>query len=451
MAQSIGDQAAIIQYIKTSRQAAGLTQEELAEKTGIPRTTIAKIEGGFRNTTLKTLLNLASALNIDLEPVGKLARETLQSVSTQFETLNRIEIKANNILHNFDFFQQLHPNKSIWPVLKSNAYGHGIEQITKILSARKCEYLVVDSYFEALHIWQVNPQQKVLLIGSTLPKNYAAMKLNKLAITVYDKETIKTLGLLDKKIVIHLKVNTGMNRQGIKISELNSYIGLIRKYPKIILEGVFSHYADADAKNSQSAQQQHQRFMVVVNELKQLGIIPKYVHMSATAGSATFMDDNTNAIRLGIGLYGYNPLEPDHNAYEKLIGLKPALRFISKIVNIIEVKKGEFIGYGKTFVAPTDMIIGTVPVGYYDGLDRRLSNKGFMRYQNVPTPIIGRISMNLATVDLTDTNPELWDDIEVIGQSPHEKNSVQAMSDLSETIAYDILVGIGSSTRRVIC
>jgi alanine racemase len=445
------DQSAIIEYIRNTRQSAGLTQEELAIKTGIPRTTIAKIESGFRNTTLKTLLTLTSALNIDLEPVKKLAREATKSVTQQLDVLNVIQIHKENILHNFDYFQKLHPNKSIWPVLKSNAYGHGIQQITQVLMSRTCEYLVVDSYFEALQIWQINPNQKVLLIGPTLPNNYTHMKLDRLAITVYDKDTINMLGSLDRTVTIHLKINTGMNRQGIKIAEIDSYIALIKKYPLLNLEGVFSHYTDADTKNSESAREQYQRFLIAINELSQLGIIPKYVHLSATSGAATAHENKTNAIRLGIGLYGYNPLEAGHQSYAVLQNLKPALRFSSKIINIIELKKGEKVGYNDSFTASKNMIVGTLPVGYYDGLDRRLSNKGFMKYRSHTVPIVGRISMNLTTIDLSNTQPQLWDEVEVVSQDARDKNSIYNIAKLENTIPYEILVKIGSSTRRVIC
>ncbi len=449
MAQST-DQESLIDYLKSARQAAGLTQEELAARTGIPRTTIAKIESGFRNTTLRTLLNISRALNIDLELVKKVAQDT-RSLTRPFEVLNTIEIYQDHILHNLHVFRELHPTKHIFPVLKSNAYGHGIQNIMKILLTEKLEYVAVDSYFEALQIWDVSPEQKVLLIGPTLPSNFEYMKLDRLALTVYDRDTITALGKLNKPVNVHIKLNTGLNRLGIKLSELENFVKHIKQYRNLTIEGISSHFADADSTDVEFTHKQQQKQQIALSTLRSLEITPRFIHLAATAGATLLQNDPTNAIRVGIGLYGYSPLSGNHPLYKKLANLKPALRLTSKLVNIISVKKGESIGYGRTYIADQDITIGALPIGYYDVLNRKLSNKGFVKYKNEMLPIVGRISMNITMVDLKDTNPLLWDEVEIISPNNEDANSIKSMAHLSETIPYETLVKIDSSTRRVVC
>lgn len=387
---------------------------------------------------------------INLELVKTVTKKTVRKLEQMFDVLNLIEVSRSTILDNYYFFQKLHPDKQIWPVLKANAYGHGIKQVAKILQDKKCHYLVVDSYYEALQIWEVNPKQKVLLVGATLPGNFQHMKLSRLAIAVYDKDSIKTLGSLNKKVKIHLKINTGFNRLGIKPDQLDDFLKLIKKHENLELEGVSSHLADADGENDRFTISQKKKFTQVLSLLESKGVKLKFIHLAATAGSLKINDLNTNAIRLGIGLYGYNPVHSKNNDSQKLAELKPALRFTSRLINIIELKKGDKVGYGLSFTAPKDMTIGVVPVGYYDLFDRKLSNKGFIKFKNNFLPIVGRVSMNITMVDLLNTSAELWDEVEVVSAVHSDKNSITTMADITDTIPYESLVRINGSTRRII-
>jgi len=336
-----------------------------------------------------------------------------------YEALNLIEIDERNLLSNYDFFDDL-GKEQIWPVLKSNAYGHGIRQVTEILLKRDFEYFVVDGYQEVLEIRKITNRQ-VLMIGTILPTNFSKIKWKNLAIMVQDRETLVALGKLNKHIKVHLKVNTGMNRQGVEIVDLRSLIVEIKKYPKLELEGVFSHLAGVDDV------EQGKKF----EEVKKIAGEIKYFHLGATNGVG-------DIIRLGIGLYGIGK------------GLKPVLKLKSKITKVREIEKGEKVSYGGTFVAIKKTIIGVIPVGYFEGLDRRLSNKGFVKYKNKFYPIIGRVCMNMAIVNFGKTKPKLWDEVEIISNNSKDKNSIEKMAEMAETIPYDLLVGINSSIRRMV-
>jgi alanine racemase len=341
-----------------------------------------------------------------------------------YDSLNLIEISKDNLLFNFDYFSKL---GKVWPVLKSNAYGHGIKQVTEILLKRDFEYFIVDGYQEVLEIRKIT-KRPVLMIGSIMPSNFSKIKWKNLAIMIQGKETLMALGNLNKHIKVHLKVNTGMNRQGVDLKEVKKIIKLIKKYPKLELEGIFSHLAGA-------------------NDLKQIKIFEevikimggvKYFHLAATGGVKKIKNKNINVIRLGIGLYGIGK------------GLKPVMKFKSKIVKVRQIEKGEKVSYGGIFTASKKTNIGVIPVGYFEGLDRRLSNKGFIKYKNKFYPIIGNICMNMAVVNFGKVMPKLYDEVEVIGDNSKEKNSIEKMAKIAETIPYDLLVGINSSIRRKI-
>lgn len=363
-------------------------------------------------------------------------------------SLNRVEIKRENLLSNFDFFVK-ETSKNIWPVLKSNAYGHGIKQVVEILKKKAFDYFVVDGYHEVLEIRKFT-DRPILMIGAIIPDNFTNMKWNNLTIMVQDEISIKKLGELKKKVNIHLKINTGMNRQGIDISEIPKMVRLIKKYPKLVLEGVFSHLAGADEIDSQKNSDQLRVFEKAVDIISKNGIEIKFCHLSATAGALKIKSDKINAIRLGIGLYGINNLEKQDKYFKKFEELKPVLSFKSSLTTLRRINKEEKVSYNGIWESQKSTNIGVIPVGYNEGLDRRLSNIGWIKYRDNFYPIIGRICMNLAVVDLVNEKVKLFDEIEVISDNPNDKNSIRNMAVQCNTIPYDLLVKINNSIRKVI-
>ncbi len=361
----------------------------------------------------------------------------LSNFENKIETLNRIEILKKNILHNFDFFQKENPDCEIWPVLKSNAYGHGLTIIAKILKQRKFSYLVADSYFEALKIHEVSPQP-VLLIGYTLPQNLRLMDFRKIATIIYDAETVKALGSIRQKIKVHLKINTGMNRQGINPEEVNNYLDLIKKYKNLELEGICSHLSDADGATDDYTRRQENIFLDAIKQIHAAGFSPRFFHLTNSAGSGKIKNPVCNTTRLGLGLYGYGAPE-----------LRPALRFITTLIKINKLQKGDKVSYNCSFTALKDMRIGVIPVGYYEGLDRRLSKNGSVKFHNNYLPILGKVNMNLTMIGLENIKIKKYDEIEVISSNPEAKNSIENMARLCKTIPYDILVKLNESTRRI--
>ncbi|EKD30034.1 MAG: hypothetical protein ACD_78C00177G0002 [uncultured bacterium (gcode 4)] len=372
-----------------------------------------------------------------------------KKLETPFETLNVISVSREAILNNLRIFQELNPGYAVFPVLKSNAYGHGIVQVATILRDVKLDYIAVDSYFEVLEIREVN-NTPILLIGYTLPVNLRNMDFSFITLVVYDIDTIRELGRIGRKVRIHLKLDTGMARQGMYVEQLPEMLDEIAKYKNITLEWVCTHLASADESNNTYSESQIEKFQQGIGFIEKAGWTLKYRHISASAGSLKFHDPVFNALRLGIGLYGVNPLEVDDEQYPKWLSLRLALRFESHIILKKAIQKWDTVSYNRTFTAPRDMTIGIVPVGYYEGLSRKLSNNYAYSYQWHSLPILGRVCMNLTIVDITDIDITAGDRITIISDEQSVENNVYELARRSETITYECFTRLSESVRRVV-
>lgn len=360
-------------------------------------------------------------------------RSKIERITRVFEKklrpLNRIEIVRERILGNYDSLVKRDKSKEFWPVMKANAYGYGIEQITKILDKKVFEYWVADSYVEALKIWEKS-RKKVLLIGPMLRENYQYLDFKEITLSVQNVGDLEALGKLNKDIRIHLKVNTGMNRQGFDVEELDEVVKILMKYPRIEVEGVFSHLADAENKDNSFTRKQEEQFSKVLDILEIKGIRPKWVHLAASAGAFKTKDKRINAVRLGMGLYN------------------GGLKLVSTITKARWTKKGEKISYGGTYTMKKDGWLGVVPVGYFEALDRRLSNQGMVRYKNKFYPIAGRVCMNMVVIDFGETEIAEEEEVEVIGVNG--LNSFKEMAEKCGTIDYELMTRLNGSIRREI-
>jgi alanine racemase len=248
---------------------------------------------------------------------------------------------------------------------------------------------------------------------------------------------------------IHLKIDTGMGRQGILPEEIDTAITILTHSKHIVLQGICSHFPDADNTDPSFTQVQIKKWNGIVKKFRvlsaeQIPLFPslKYWHLSNTDGHEYSKEIDANVSRLGIGLY----LHPT-----------PVLEMKTVITSIKKIKKGDKVGYSGTFIAPHDMTIATIPVGYFEGVDRRLSNTGFVKViKNGDTatyfaPIIGRVSMNITTIDVSGIlDVKQSDSVVAISANPKDTNSVEAIALTCETISYEILVHIPAHLKRVV-
>jgi alanine racemase len=384
-----------------------------------------------------------------------------------------ITISRQALLHNMAEFRRLAPDGRIAPVLKSNAYGHGL-----VITARALEkaddaspaniripFFVIDSYFEARVLRRAGIRTPLLIIGYTPSETIIANRLKNVRFTVGSLETLRKLALAmrtDATTIIHLKIDTGMRRQGILPREINEALTIIAEINstgrKVVLEGCTTHFSDADNTDTTFTDQQIAEWNAAVEKVKSKFPSLTYWHASNTAGHG-HPAILANVSRLGIGLYGIADGLGQH--IEKNLHLKPVLEMTTIISGVKHIKKGESVGYSRTYIAPRDMTIATIPVGYFEGVDRRLSNKGFIKIRNAGknedffAPIIGRVSMNITIIDITEIMrhvPQLGEGypVTVISAAPEDKNSLASIARLCNTIPYEIVVHIPAHLKRIL-
>jgi alanine racemase len=372
----------------------------------------------------------------------------IRGFEKDFATHNRIEVSASAILHNANLFEKL-SGLQVIPVLKGNAYGHGIRQVAEALKGKQLPYIAVDGYFEALRVREAS-KQPVLVMGAIKPENFKRLKYDNFAFVVQDEATIRALGNTGKKVKVHLECNTGMNRYGAAPDEMTKLTKLILSYKNLTLEGVMSHLADSDGDDPATVNQAVAGFDACVDQIRAAGANPTILHIAQTAGSLTAKSRYATALRLGIGLHGINPFPRRHQKNAVLKELRPALRLVSTITKVTRLKKGDRVSYNYTFTAPRDMTIGVLPLGYYEGVNRALSNVGKVRVGNKFALIAGRVCMNHTMISLEGLNAKVGDEVIVYSDDPNDPNAIDTIAAEHRLFNYTLLTALSTEIRRVL-
>lgn len=369
----------------------------------------------------------------------------------QASVLNRVEIISANLINNFHILKKQGKNNNleIFPVLKANAYGHGLEECVKILESQNPTYFIVDSYYEALKIRKIS-NSPVLIIGPNSLDNIKYILKKRFTLTVTNIITLKKIVSEKKETKIHLSFNTGMNREGFVKNDISNVIKILKKNPKINCEGIFSHFADADGEFENYTELQEKNFSEILDFFNQNEIYPKWIHLGNSAGFLKTKNNRINAFRTGIALYGINPLPKNDKKYDKLKNLKPALRLISTVTDLQELKLNDSVSYNCTFKAKGKTKIALLPIGYEEFFDRKLSNCGYVKYKDIFLPIVGRICMNLTLFDTKNLPIKTGTEIIVISENPKDKNSIENIAKLVNTIPYETLIRVNNTHRRFI-
>jgi alanine racemase len=373
-----------------------------------------------------------------------------QLIRPKYQTLNKIEIKRQVILDNYQRLQDAKPNATIFPVLKSNAYGHGLQELCRILNDSTAPMVIVDSFPEAQIVYH-HFKRKVLILGEMPNKAYSYCDLKRSEFCVYNQESLRALAKLGRA-KIHLFVNTGMNREGIK--NLSKFLEDNKTLlQKVEVTGLCSHLASAE-ETSDLNNIQLNNFLADLQLLKKAGYNPQWVHLGNSAAIFTMNDSNLNAYRSGLALYGYSPFKEDNPNFKKTAKLKPALRLVSTVVSLQELSDNESVSYNATYIAKDHCQIAVIPFGYYEGLDRKLSNLAKLVWEKGESrhylKIAGRVCMNLCCLETRDLNVRIGDKIEIISLDPTDDNSLSNLARIAELIPYEFLVRLQSNIRRFI-
>ncbi len=369
---------------------------------------------------------------------------SLRKFRTQYTPLISVSVSESALKKNYAAFCSAYPSVQCAPVLKSNAYGHGLVEVARVCDNLGAPFFVVDSYVEALMIRNENIHTPILIIGYTLPENIRLSRLNNVAFTIGNIPDLEKLAHTGgRALTVHLKIDTGMHRQGILPDEVPRALEILHSSPTLHLMGIGTHMADADGSGV-TALAQINGWNSIVEQVRTVFPDIRYIHCAATEGTKFSENIHSNVVRLGMGLYGCTRTSG--------VAVTPALEMKSIVTSVRTVKMGESIGYNYTYTAPRDMRVATVPVGYAEGVDRRLSNNGALTMYGVACPIVGRVSMNITSLDVTDCGRpvEIGDEVIVISKDPDAVNSCESMARICGTIAYEILVHIPVTLRRTV-
>jgi alanine racemase len=381
-------------------------------------------------------------------------RTTLRKIRrtlTRYTPLVEIGISKENLLFNLRTYQKAYPKVQFAPVLKSNAYGHDIGLVARLLDRENIAFFMVDSFYEARRLRKAGVRSRILVMGYVRPEDIARSRLSHVDFGITDLEQLRRLSELAKHpIRIHLKIDTGMHRQGIPFERLAEAEDLIMGQERLELVGVASHFADADGESEGFSEAQIGVWQAALAELVPTFPSIEYRHIAATKGVRFNEVTGTNVARLGIGLYGFDTSPAGGTP------LRPVLEMRSIIASVRDIRIGESVGYNATFTADRPMKIATVPVGYFEGIDRRLSNGGAMIVADTVCPIIGRVSMNMTSIDVSHL-PEVapGDTVTAISRNPGHPNSV---SNIARSVSngsyneteYVILVHVSQQLERVV-
>jgi alanine racemase len=365
----------------------------------------------------------------------------------KYEALNRIEIIGGNLIANYNYLKSQQPQAVIFPVLKSNAYGHGLKEVCRILNTTDAPLVAVDSYPEAQIVYRYF-KGKVLLLGEMPLGAYKYCKLARTEFVVYNEATLKHLARYGKKAKVHLFINSGMNREGIK--DLNSFIVKNKNYLiKVEVTGLCSHLASAE-ENSLLNKEQEDKFIAALDILHAAGFFPRWIHLGNSAAIFKLNNKLLTAYRAGLAFYGYGSSVDAKKEKQ----LKPALNIFSHLIAIQELETGEAVSYNETYRASQPTKIGVIPFGYFEGLDRRLSNQAqfsVQGYQGIfSAKIAGRICMNLTCLEISNNKAEIGAEVQIVSANSQDYNSIANLAVLSQTIPYEFLVKLQTNIRREI-
>ena len=371
--------------------------------------------------------------------------------------LSWVEISASALRHQMRLFQQRAPKARIFPVIKSNAYGHGLREVVSVLNREKsvAGYMVA-SLDEALLAASQTKKQVVILSMWQQDRTLVSRAVRRgVVFPIYDLAAARWLerlgASLSRRIVVHIKIDVGTMRLGFRFDD-SSAVRQVLRMRHLAVTGVFSHFADSESANEGFTKKQYARFQQVVDALRQEGFtIPMY-HISCSAAAIRSKRYHADAIRLGISLYGLWPSDDIKRLYaRKRFFFRPVMTWKTRIVQMKTVRKGEPIGYGLTYRATRAMRLAVLPVGYADGYDRLFSNRAHVLVGGRRCAIRGRVCMNLCMIELPRRiAARVGSPVVLLGRQGDDVISAEELADIARTIHYEIIARINASIPRII-
>lgn len=374
-----------------------------------------------------------------------------------------LEISQSAYQSNIEFLRKdLGPQTEISVVVKGNAYGHGIENIVALAESNGVRHFSTFSADEAWRVFQTSQHQStVMIMGMINPDDLAEVIATGIEFYVFDFERLEQAISISKKInipaKIHIEVETGFHRTGFEWDELEWLASLVKENKEYIeLKGLCTHYAGAESISN---------YVRVRNQIKQYRKFKKWFnnqeiafdkyHTACSAASLLYPETKMDLVRIGIASYGFWPTQETYMyrfqslPVDNKNPLKRLISWKSSIMNTKKVKMGDFIGYGSSYMAPRNMSIALVPVGYCHGFSRMLSNQGKVLIGGVIVPVVGTVTMNSIAVDITDLEKvQAGAEVVLIGKQGNQEISVASFGESSQQVNYELLTRLPQNIRR---
>lgn len=364
------------------------------------------------------------------------------------------EINLDALAHNYRLIRdQVGPHVKILAAVKANAYGHGAVECARRLEKEGVDWFGVALPEEGIELREAGISRPILCLGGFWQGQEAACLHYQLTPVVdrLDETEAFNRAARDAGITanVHLKIDTGMGRLGVRPDKLSEFCEGLKPLSNIKVDGLLTHLAAADDNALEAfTMKQLERFEENVQLCREQGIAPTYLHAANSAATFAFPDGVPNMVRLGGTLYGFIRDVLPTNI--KRPALKPVMSLHSRMTLLKTVNKGEKLGYGCTFETQRESLIGTLPIGYDDGYRRALSNRGKVIVRGAFAPVVGRVSMDLTLIDVTDVPLVALDDyVTLLGSDGEVSIKAEDLGELAGTISYEITCGISNRVPRI--
>jgi alanine racemase len=361
-----------------------------------------------------------------------------------------VEIDLHRLKRNFELItRDKPPALQLLSVVKDQAYGHGALQVAQVALACGASFLGLNTLEEAVALRDRGIRAPLLMLGDRDERELPWCVAHDLTCCVSDPRTVTTLGQLaaraGKRAPVHLKINTGMNRYGIRWNEAASLAAQIASTPSLLLEGVMSHFAQSDEADKTFALRQLARFQQAVRDIAGLGLAVKFRHLCNSGGFLDLPQAHFDLVRLGILPLGVFP----SSVCRRIPGIEPVMTVKARIVAVQQLQAGDTVGYGMRYTAPAPRRIAVLPLGYGDGFPR-VRNQGCVLLQGRRAPLLGGVAMDNLFVDITDIPAaQLGDEAVIMGRQGDDAISAHDVAKLKNSVSYDILTGWRARLPRI--
>ncbi len=348
------------------------------------------------------------------------------------------------IRHNLGVIRELAPGLAVCAVVKADAYGHGLKPVGRTLANAGIDWLAVALIEEGRALRAEGIATPILVLGAALDGGFDELLESRLVPAIFRADHLESLARAarGRRTEMHLKLDTGMGRLGVPVSELPGFLDALGRHPNLVLDGVLTHFANADLADREFNGRQLQLFQEALEMLRARGHAPRWHHIANSAAVISYPEAREGLLRPGLMTYGLKPLPCS-------IDLRPAMRWTTRPVHLKSVPAGTRVSYGGRWVSSRTSRIATLPVGYADGYPRAMTGKAEVLVRGKRAPVVGTNCMDLCMIDVTDVpGVALEDEVVLMGTQGDEAITAYDLARWAGTIPYEIVCGVGPRVPR---